>query len=95
MHIFSKKGLTYVIIFTHSNVLCYLERCFSPVEVIISIEATVIGDAWRCLYAPAPVFLDWRVEGDISYAVPLKLTTGGNVTFMAGFIPYRSMPMNA
>ena len=27
-HIFNKNRLTYVIIFTHSNVLCYLERCF-------------------------------------------------------------------
>ena len=63
MHIFSKKGLTYVIIFTHSNVLCYLERCFSPVEVIISIEATAIGDAWRCLYAQPRFFWTEEVKG--------------------------------
>ena len=63
MHIFNKKGLTYVIIFTHSNVLCYLERCFSPVEVIISIEATAIGDAWRCLYAQprCPASFYWEM----------------------------------
>ena len=50
-HILNKNGLIYVIIFTHLKVLCDLERSYSSVEVIISIEATAIGGAWRCLHA--------------------------------------------
>ena len=57
-----------MIIFTHSNVLCYLERCFSPVEVIISIEATAIGDAWRCLYAQprCPASFYWEMANFVT-----------------------------
>ena len=38
-----------MISFTHSNVLCDLER-FSSVEVLISIEATAVGDYFLPLY---------------------------------------------
>ena len=38
--------------FTHSNVLCDLERSFSSVEVIINIEARATGDLLGDGYAP-------------------------------------------
>ena len=51
---FNKNGLTYVIIFTHSN-MCELERCFS--SIVINTEATATGGVWRCLYAQPRVLL--------------------------------------